>query len=192
MPRTRCAAPRRGPEDLDPLEEGVAPKVRGAPTPRRGGGGGPLSPRPGRTRTWSLLPARDVETGGRASSASCQRRGLCVMPLQVMEMRLFVKGQVLRRWSRPCPLSRPLPHPERQPQSPAGRFKAWISPACVSFSLYVSCSPSRSLSLSIPDLLSLRPSPALALFLSQRSLSHAPHEAVPASRQSQGCPRFTL
>ena len=55
------------------------------------------------------------------------------MPLQLREMRLSVKGRisleeevVVKRLSS-LSLPLPLPHPQRPPQSPAGRFMAWIS-----------------------------------------------------------------
>jgi len=65
-PSKRASTPVGG-GGLDPLEEGVD-------TPRRGVGGGPLSTqgRAGGARLFSFLPARDVETGARASTASCQ------------------------------------------------------------------------------------------------------------------------
>jgi hypothetical protein len=53
------------------------------------------------------------------------------MPLQLEEMRLLVKGrismaeEVVKAAKSSLSLPPPLPHPE---QSPAGRFRAWISP----------------------------------------------------------------
>ena len=71
--------------------------------------------RAGGARLFSFLPARDVETGGRqvVSFLPAKGQGKDVMPLQLLEMRLFVKGRisleqegVLKRVSSPPPSTR--------------------------------------------------------------------------------------
>jgi hypothetical protein len=73
-----------------------------------------------------LLPARDVETGGRqvVSFLPVKGRG-DVMPLQVMELRLFVKGQVMGEEGVVTLVSSPSPSslPQRPQHAPPGGEK---------------------------------------------------------------------
>ena len=81
-----------------------------------------LHVRAGRGRQ-SLLPARDVETGGARlfRFLPAKGQGKDVMPLQLMEMRLFVKvkGQEVVKALSSLPLP-PSPSPRTPTTKPGG------------------------------------------------------------------------
>ena len=140
MLRTSCAASLREAEACRPpygrpgagtraaLTRAHAPKVRGAPTQRSAWWG--VAPclhtvRAGRARG-DCCPRGEAETGGRqvVSFLPVKGQGKDVMPLQMREMRLFAKGQVLEEEvvvKLVSALSLPLPpSPPTPPTKPGG------------------------------------------------------------------------
>ena len=124
--RRRTATPSpRGHWGLGPPAQRVVPVVRHPP--RRGGWATHPSQRggwPPPVSTSASCPARQAGTwrqGASRSSASCQPRGARVMPLQLREMRLSVKGQEVVKLVSSLPL--PLftsPSPPTPPTKPGG------------------------------------------------------------------------